>query len=619
MKSSALLKVNNWPLTVKFGIPIILGILTIILISVMATVLLKDNNQQNTQFIYEEVQATNEALFESFESSIELIYRNVEAAQELNKQPERIREINGEFYSLLTRKAISDMAMDDQVAVNVQGEINRLRQDVEKIIQEFEAIKDLTGPAQDKKIENIQAKLTEYSNTIEVIGGFLEIDFASIFNLLENFRTNYDETLQLVKEVIQAIITDSQKETREQVAKAKAASIEVAKESREATIKRAQERTARTQLVFASITFIMIIFVTLVSWIFAMSIIRPVNRITGTINKLSEGELGIEIPYQDRKDEVGRLANAAEIFRKNTAEAERLNEEQKRIQQRQVERADKLEELTSSFDLEVKSALSDVTMATDEVVETMKSMGELSEDTSSRSQSVTQAAQDTEQNIQTVVSATEELTASIGEIGQQVSKSTEIASKAKQQAQSTNDQISTLNDAATRIGEVLVLIQNIAEQTNLLALNATIEAARAGEAGKGFAVVANEVKSLANETAKATEDISGLVESIQTETSQAVNAIGDVASIINEIDDIINGIAASISEQEASTKEITREISMALDGTREVTSNIESVSKSAEETGGSVQHVTGAMSELTSQLGDLRGHIEQFLGDVKRT
>lgn len=613
---------SNWPLTFKFGVPMTLGILALVLTSALAIFFLQQNNRMNTENIFTQVEKTNDNIFNSFENSVDLIYENLDVVLELNKKPEKLSEINSRVYSLVTSKALADLKNENgSSGLDVQRETNILMQDVQELIQEFEDIKqlDTTDTEQDAKIDTIQKKLKDYNDTIEVIGNFLEIEFASISQFLTPFDENYVETIELVKEVIGRIITESKQKTLQQVAQVKERSLAAAEESRNETMNRAETRTQKRQVIFSVLTVFIVIIMAGVAFYFAINIIRPMNRITSTINDLSKGELEIEIPYQERGDEVGRLAKAAEIFRKSTAEAQRLNEEQKRIQQRQVERGDKLEELTSSFDLEVKSSLSDVTMATDEVLHTMKSMGEMSEDTSSRAQSVSKAANETEQNIQTVVSATEELTASIGEIAQQVSKSTRIASEAKEKAESTNQQISTLNEAAARIGEVLILIQNIAEQTNLLALNATIEAARAGEAGKGFAVVANEVKSLANETAKATEDISGLVENIQNETSHAVDAIGGVANIIREIDDIINGIAASISEQEASTKEITREISLALDGTREVTENIHAVSDSASNTGGSVQHVTSAMNELTGQIGELRTHVEEFLGDVKRT
>ena len=269
-----------------------------------------------------------------------------------------------------------------------------------------------------------------------------------------------------------------------------------------------------------------------------------------------------------------------------------------------------------NFADEVKNVIETVSSASTELQTSAQAMSSTAEETNRQSAAVAAAAEQASTNVQTVASAAEELSASLSEVGRQVTESATIASNAVDDARATNEKVQGLADAAKKIGEVVNLINDIASQTNLLALNATIEAARAGDAGKGFAVVASEVKSLASQTAKATEDIAGQVGAIQEATNQAVAAIQGIDQTIVQISDIATTIAASVEQQNTATKEIAENVQQAASGTREVTTNISGVSQAAIETGQASTQVLGAASELSQQSEKLREQVATFMSEV---
>jgi len=345
---------------------------------------------------------------------------------------------------------------------------------------------------------------------------------------------------------------------------------------------------------------------------------QPLNQITRVMTALASGDLAVSVPGMNRNDEIGAMAHAVQIFKDNAIEKQKLEVEQTESRKRtEEEKRRTMQELADRFERSVKEVVDGVSSSATEMQATAQQMSTNAEETSQQSATVATASDQATANVQTVSATVEEMSASIAEIGRQVTQSAKIASNAVQEAEATNATVQGLAEAASRIGEVVNLINDIAGQTNLLALNATIEAARAGEAGKGFAVVAQEVKNLANQTAKATEEIAQQIASVQEETSGAVDAIQRIRGIIGEINDISTTIASAVEEQGTSTQEIARNVQQAAKGTQSVNENIGAVSKAAGETGSAATQVLTASQEMSRQAEGLRGEVDRFLNEIR--
>jgi methyl-accepting chemotaxis protein len=349
----------------------------------------------------------------------------------------------------------------------------------------------------------------------------------------------------------------------------------------------------------------------------AYAIARPITRSVARLKLLSEGDTSTEILGIGRQDEIGQIAGTMQVFRDNLIKNREMQAREAEAQAARVERAEKIDRLTVAFDHASSAALKTVAAAATELQATASSMNATAEETSRQASVVASASEETTANVQTVAAATEELSASIHEITSQVTESTRIVGEAVQQAQDTNAKVQGLADAAQKIGDVVRIISEIAGQTNLLALNATIEAARAGEMGKGFAVVASEVKTLATQTAKATDEISGQVRSIQEATTSSASAIRDIGGTINRVNEIATAIASAVEEQGAATQEISRNVQQAAQGTQEVSTNIVSVSTAAEHTGSAASEVLTAAGELAMQAEVIRGEVEKYIAGVR--
>ena len=340
------------------------------------------------------------------------------------------------------------------------------------------------------------------------------------------------------------------------------------------------------------------------------SIVPPILKMVGAMGRLAGGDYSVEVPATDQKDEIGLMAGAVLIFKENMIKAKELAAKEAEAINARVARAARVNELTQAFDADISTVLRSVASASTELQATASSMTATAEETSNQATAVAAATEEASTNVQTVAAASEELASSVTEIGRQVTLSASIAQKAVSEAERTNMTVQGLFNDAASIGDVVKLISDIAGQTNLLALNATIEAARAGEAGRGFAVVAAEVKSLAEQTAKATEQISNQVSSIQTSSSEAVSAIKGITATIHEMNEIASAIASAVEEQGSATQEITRNVQQAAQGTNEITSNVNGVQQAAGDTGAAAHQVLEASNELSRQSETMRGQVE---------
>jgi methyl-accepting chemotaxis protein len=379
----------------------------------------------------------------------------------------------------------------------------------------------------------------------------------------------------------------------------------------------AEAVSARAQQTIGWSIALIIVGVGMLAWLIGRGIARPLTRMSGLMERLAKGDLEIAVTDIERRDVVGVLARSLEIFKQSAIDAKRLEAEQRVEQAKKEERQIAIERHIAVFESGVRTSLDMLASAATEMRATSQSMSATAEETSAQATTVAAAAEQASANVQTVAAATEELSSSVSEIGRQVTQSTKIAGQAVEEAERTNVTVQGLSAAAQKIGDVIKLISDIASQTNLLALNATIEAARAGEAGKGFAVVASEVKSLANQTAKATDDISLQVAAMQGATRDAVQAIQSIGTTIGSINEIATTIAAAVEEQGAATLEIARNVQEAAQGTGQVSSNIVGVNQAAGETGAAANQVLAAAEELGKQAETLRADVDSFLANIR--
>ncbi|WP_441228241.1 methyl-accepting chemotaxis protein [Tardiphaga sp. 20_F10_N6_6] len=357
----------------------------------------------------------------------------------------------------------------------------------------------------------------------------------------------------------------------------------------------------------------------LIAFLIARGIIGPLSGLTAGMKQLAEGNFGVVLPGLGRKDEVGDMAQAVETF-KVKAEEKAQAEAEARITQDQaaaLQRKQDMIRLADDFEGTVGEIVEAVSSASTELEASASTLTSTADRSQQLTTVVATASEEASTNVQSVASATEEMASSITEIGRQVQESARIANEAVDQAQKTNDRVGELSKAAGRIGAVVELINTIAGQTNLLALNATIEAARAGDAGRGFAVVASEVKALAEQTAKATGEISQQIASIQTATDDSVSAIREIGTTIGKMSEIASTIASAVEEQGAATQEISRNVQQAAQGTMQVSSNIVDVQRGASETGGASSQVLSAAQSLSSDSNRLKHEVSRFLNSVR--
>ncbi|WP_430470556.1 methyl-accepting chemotaxis protein [Thalassospira lucentensis] len=346
-------------------------------------------------------------------------------------------------------------------------------------------------------------------------------------------------------------------------------------------------------------------------------IATPIRKMTDAMGSLASGNLDIEILDMKRADEVGAMAKSLEVFRENARERARMAEQEKIEAERQVERSKRMGVLAAGFDEKIQDVLTSVNKALDEVRSASETLSSHAVRANHDAQNVSEQAEESSTNLETVASATAQLSASISEISAQISRVTEITQMAVDETERTNERVAKLNDAAQSVGEVVNLISDIADQTNLLALNATIESARAGEAGKGFAVVAGEVKNLASQTVKATEQITAKISEMQSETGAASEAVRGFADTIHKIDELMSVVASAVEEQGAATEEISRSVEGAANGNNAITDAVKNVADATTESGDLSNGQLDSVGRLAAANDELRSHVTGFLDDVR--
>jgi methyl-accepting chemotaxis protein len=508
---------------------------------------------------------------------------------EANRFQNAVGGVHGSLYRLL-----------NWVTSGIEGkQVTDLEANIRKTAETATAILDrLAAGATDqgsaKAAGEVKAALKDY---VEAANGVLQMSAADASTAII-FMVGAEEKFVVLDKLVSAFVASWEARGNEEYLQA-------------------DSDAGRTTILFLSIAGVALLLAGTTSILVARGISGPVQTTTTVMRALADHRLETEVPYLDRGDEIGSMAKAVDVFKQNMIRADQLTAEQQAEQEKKAKRQVAIEAFIAEFEKSVRASLDTLSAAATEMRATSESMSATAEETSAQAATVAAAAEQASANVQTVATAAEELTSSVSEIGRQVGESTKVAGKAVDEADRTNQTVQGLSQAAQKIGDVVKLISDIASQTNLLALNATIEAARAGEAGKGFAVVASEVKNLANQTAKATEEISAQVAEMQNATNEAVRAITSIGSTIGTISEITTTIASAVEEQGAATQEIARNVQEAAQGTGQVSTNIVGVNQAAAETGAASGEVLASAEKLGKQAETLRAHVGTFLANIR--
>jgi methyl-accepting chemotaxis protein len=485
------------------------------------------------------------------------------------------------------------------------AELPAIEQEVKSILSADLAVARKLG----ERARSAEGK-AQIAKIAQAIGGF-EFSLTGIEGAFAAHRDNLEsqarlaaltETLGRVEGAYVALLTE----------------VERAVESRNEQAKiDAMQGVTRALVIIGSVMAIGLLLGAGFGLLFADRIVGPVRRLTSAMTRLAHGALDIAVPEHGRRDEIGDMASALQVFRENAIESQRLVKEREAEQGIKAQRAQRVAELCIGHERSVTGTLAALNHAASDLKGTSESMSAIVVETSRKAAVMATIAEQTATTVDTVATATAALSSSVSDINQRATYSAQIANKAADEAMRADTVVQDLHGTASEIGQVIRMIEEIANQTNLLALNATIEAARAGEAGRGFAVVASEVKALASQTAKATGDIGGRIGAIQGATGQVVDAIKAIRKTLDEMREISNFVATTMENQGAATRDIAKNTQQVASGTAEVTANTEMVSESMQATGSASVQVVGAAVELNRQADSLRAEIARFLEDIR--
>jgi methyl-accepting chemotaxis protein len=563
-----LLRIADWPFLVKLGLApaVAVGLMILLALTGLSGI------------------ATQSA------SVDKIIQTSVEGSALLAEAQNGVQAINGGLYRVLALKAAKTPGLDSD------AELKKLGSQIDLVVAKLAQFRDRFAteeqkPQVSKLIEDIQ----KYKGAVDWVSQMLEIDF----NSAVSFLTPFDQNFQSLTGTISRMVDAGGKSSHADAATATAAA-------------------AATRESFLWTTIVAVTAVVLFAAFIGRATSSSIGRIASATHRLAEGDTSIDISALARRDELGEIVESLDVFAGSLKKVAALQVEQEEMKQKaERERQASLLKFADEFETSVRGVVDTVASASGEMQAAARGLGTTAEETSRKSMAVAAASAQASANVQTVAAATEELSSSIAEIGRQVEMSTQIARQAVGQATETGQTVDSLAQAAQRIGDVVKLIRDIASQTNLLALNATIEAARAGDAGKGFAVVASEVKTLASQTAKATEEISIQIAEIQGATNQTVSAIQSIGGTISQIDEIASTIASAVHEQSAATREIAGNVQQAAQGTGEISANISGVTDATNHTATASSQMLQSSSELSQQAEELRAGVAQFLKSLR--
>ena len=557
--------ISNWPFTVKFMAPAAVATAVMAALAFGSIAIMHGQSQTIERINSESVPKVSE-------------FGDIKAA---------IKEANGDLFRALI-KEVNDPTTDTATGVGKLAE--RLGTIATRVKADATAEKD---PAQKKLLESLGKEIKTYKEAVEFAGSVADVDFKSVGPLMSQFDDGYAKMSDLSDQIIKANIAEATKSADD--------------------AKKAQAAGVSMLIIFA---LVMAAISGGIAFLFSRLTVAGINRIAKTTQELANGNLHIDISTLTRGDELKSVVDSLNVFKSNAEEKERLSQMEAATARTREERARQMSELAERFRHEAQDMLDALSAAASDLDANGRTLLTIAGENERRSQSAVSSIRNSADNVQNVASATTELSASIGVIGDQAVRSVEIAAEAVSEADRTNESMAELSRAADQIGEVVDLINAIAQQTNLLALNATIESARAGEAGKGFAVVASEVKSLAQQTAKATDEIRDRIKDIQAAAQNGVNAIRGIGETIKHMNEIASSIADSVHQQGDATNEIARNVNEASDGTSMASSSVAQLSASAADTEKASTEMLGAAQALSKRTDAMSENIRRFLSEL---
>ncbi|HYC01813.1 MAG TPA: methyl-accepting chemotaxis protein [Azospirillaceae bacterium] len=558
------LRYSDWPIAFK------LATLPLIAVALMVFQFLWGNNTINALA----------------EGTIPELSRSVAHAARLSSMAGQLRDVNGSLYVALTAKS---MGNEGTSLDPVLAKLDLLIADIKAFRAEpidTHAVGTLSG---------IEDKLVEFRGAVVWVSTMLSVDFQSAVSFLEPFQATYEK----VAADLNRLVTQEVGRSQEQASMAVTTAIE-----EQAAFLWAEVATCLGLLALSAVI--------------GLALRRSILTIAMVTRRLAQQDLDVGLDGLKRGDELGMIVESLHVFRENALKVGRLDEEQRRERVRaEMDRRDMLSALAADFERKVLTNLTSVSAAVASMRDEAGEMSQIAEKAKGQAGSVLSAAAQMAANVQAVSAASEQLSGSIAEIGRNAAHSSRLVGEAAEESQRTNHDILALQTAADRVGEIAEMISVIARQTNLLALNATIEAARAGVAGRGFAVVATEVKSLAAQTGRATEEVAAQVSGIRLAITDAVRGLRSVATKVDSVSDVVVAIAGAIEEQNAVTREISNSMLQASAGTRTVTEEMEDVGGAVSDTGWRAQRVSDATSTVTSNTNALAAEVESFLAKIR--